>query len=371
MIPSVIARQIQRGVEDFLLTTFPITNPFFAGALEKLLATPGMLFRGPYLSIKLPFVQAGDIPHRFPEVTPESFSPYRHQQQAFERLDTQVGRSTIVASGTGSGKTECFLYSILDHCFRHRGRRGIKAILIYPMNALATDQAQRLAKMIWRNPELRGYVNAGLYLGGLERRPSQVMTEQDLITDRDILRAAPPDILLTNYKMLDYLLVRPRDARLWRLNEPDSLRYLVVDQLHTFDGAQGADLACLTRRIKERVKTPPEHLCCVGTSATLGEGSQTDLAAYARQLFGEPFDEESVIGESLQTPDEFLKGCLVTRFQTPGTGDLGTMDPLVYESAEDYLKAQVRLWMGEELSTDTVVLGDALKHHAFFRNLLM
>ena len=74
-----------------------------------------------------------------------------------------------------------------------------------------------------------------------------------------MLRAAPPDILLTNYKMLDYLLVRPRDARLWRLNEPDTLRYLVVDELHTFDGAQGADLACLIRRIKERVKTPPGH----------------------------------------------------------------------------------------------------------------
>ena len=96
-----------------------------------------------------------------------------------------------------------------------------------------------------------------------------------------MLRAAPPDILITNYKMLDYLLVRPRDARLWRMNEPGTLRYLVVDELHTFDGAQGADLACLIRRIKERVKTPPNHLCCVGTSATLGEGSQTDLASYA------------------------------------------------------------------------------------------
>jgi DEAD/DEAH box helicase domain-containing protein len=371
MIPSVIARQIQRGVEDFLLTTFPITNPFFAGALEKLLDTPGMLFRGPYLSIKLPFIQAGDIPRRFPEVTPESFAPYRHQQQAFERLDTRVGRSTIIATGTGSGKTECFLYPILDHCFRQRGRRGIKAILIYPMNALATDQAQRLAKMIWRNPELRGYVNAGLYLGGLERRPSQVMTEQDLITDRDILRAAPPDILLTNYKMLDYLLVRPRDARLWQVNEPDTLRYLVVDELHTFDGAQGADLACLIRRIKERVKTPPGHLCCVGTSATLGEGRQEDLASYARQLFGEPFEVDSVIGESLLTADEFLKGCLVTQFQTPGTGDLDAMDPLAYESTKDYLHAQAPLWLGEDISGDPTRLAEALTHHAFFRNLLM
>ena len=187
-------------------------------------------------------------------VIPASFPPYRHQQQAWERLDTARGPVYDCRYRNGSGKTECFLYPVLDHCFRQRGRRGIKAILIYPMNALATDQAQRLAKIIWRNSELRGFVTAGLWIGGLEREASPVMTEEDLITDKQMLRDAPPDILITNYKMLDYLLVRPRDGRLWRPNEPDTLRYLVVDELHTFDGAQGADLACLVRRIKERVR---------------------------------------------------------------------------------------------------------------------
>ena len=214
-------------------------------------------------------------------------------------------------------------------------------------------------------------MTAGLWIGGLERKPSPVMTEEDLITDQEMLRAAPPDILLTNYKMLDYLLVRPRDFPLWRLNEPETLRYLVVDELHTFDGAQGADLACLIRRIKERVKTPPEQLCCVGTSATLGEGSQEDLAAYARQLFGEPFDKDSVIGESLLTPDEFLKGYLVTRFQTPGAGDWERWTRWHMSQRKQYLKAQAQLWMGEDLAPDPVALAEALKHHAFFRNLLM
>jgi len=371
MTPSVIAHQLRRGVEEFLLTTFPITNPVFAGSLEKLLASPGMLFRGPYLSVKLPFVPAEEGPRPFPEVLPSGFAPYRHQQQAWDRLDTRAGRSTIVATGTGSGKTECFLYPVLDHCFRQRGRRGIKAIFIYPMNALATDQAQRLAKIIWRNPELRGFVTAGLWVGGREHEPSKLMTEDDLITDDTVLRAAPPDILITNYKMLDYLLVRPRDARLWRMNEPETLRYLVVDELHTFDGAQGADLACLIRRIKERVRTPPGHLCCVGTSATLGEGGQADLPAYAQQVFAEPFDQDSIIGESLLTPEEFLKGCLVTRFQTPGAADLGAMDPIPYESSDDYLTAQSMLWMGQDLSGDPVALSGALKQHAFFRNLLL
>jgi DEAD/DEAH box helicase domain-containing protein len=378
MIPSVIARQVQRGVEDFLLTTFRITNPFFAGALERLLSKPGQVFRGPYLSIKLPFVQGAGSDRWFPDIIPESFQPYRHQQQAFERLDWRSAPSTIVATGTGSGKTECFLFPILDYCWRNRGRRGIKAILIYPMNALATDQARRLAKMIFRNPELRGYITAGLYLGGREETPVPIMGEEELITDRNILRQAPPDILLTNYKMLDYLLVRPRDFPLWRRNQPETLKYLVVDELHTFDGAQGADLACLIRRIKERLETPPGLLCCVGTSATLGEGAlgftAEELVDCATRLFGEPFDKDAIIGESLQSPEEFLKGCLVTRFQVPSAEQTEAMDPLGYEAFEDYLQAQYRLWLGQEMDAASdgwrLRLGEALQGHAFLRNLL-
>ncbi len=379
MIPSVISRQVERGVRDFLRTTFPITNPFFSEALDKLIEKPEALFRGPYLSLKLPFVPAEGGKRYFPEVLPETFEPYRHQQQAFERLAESAGRSTIVATGTGSGKTECFLYPILDYCHQNRGRKGIKAILIYPMNALATDQAKRLAKTIWRNPELRGYLTAGLYIGGREGKAVPVMTENDVITDRETLRRAPPDILLTNYKMLDYLLVRPADFGLWRDNDPETLRYLVVDELHTFDGAQGADLACLIRRIKERLKTPARRLIAVGTSATLGEAAggftAEELASYARQVFGEPFDDNAIIGESLLTADEFLKGCLVTRYLPPGADDTATMDPLAYESAAAYLRAQNRLWFGEEIEDFAgdgwrLRLGENLKSHAFFRNLL-
>ena len=167
------------------------------------------------------------------------------------------------------------------------------------MNALATDQAKRFAKAIYGNSELRSYVTAGLYLGGQELEASAVMTESQVITDRNAMRAAPPDILLTNYKMLDYLLVRAGDLPLWQQNEPETLRYLVVDELHTFDGAQGADLACLIRRVKERVKTPAGQLISIGTSATLGDGSKAtaqELAEYATRVFGEPFGETASSG---------------------------------------------------------------------------
>ena len=163
------------------------------------------------------------------------------------RLDSAAahgGRSTIVATGTGSGKTECFLWPILDHCRRHAAEQGVQAILVYPMNALAFDQSRRLAKIIHETPALRGKVSAGLYVGEREQVPHTTMGPQHLVTDRETLRERPPHILLTNYKMLDFLMIRPADRRLWRHNQPHGLRYLVVD---AFDGPQGTDLACLIR----------------------------------------------------------------------------------------------------------------------------
>ncbi len=194
---------------------------------------------------------------------PLGFTPYRHQRTAFSRLAANAGRSTVVATGTGSGKTECFLYPILDHCRERAGTPGIKAIVIYPMNALAADQARRIEETIDRTPALRGKVTAGVFVGRdnqPQRSAHKAMGRDHVITDRGTLREHPPDILLTNYKMLDYLLVRPFDFRLWRYNQPDTLRYLVVDELHTFDGAQGTDLACLIRRLRVRLGVASEKL---------------------------------------------------------------------------------------------------------------
>jgi DEAD/DEAH box helicase domain-containing protein len=249
MIPSVIGAQVRRGIVEFLRTTFPITNPYFDRALDELLDRPGEVFRGPYVTLRLPFTAAVAYRSFFPEALPTSFRPYRHQEQAWERLAWRTGKSTIVATGTGSGKTECFLYPILDYCYEHRNERGIKAV-IYPMNALATDQAGRMAEAIFRIDTLQRRVTAGLYVGEQVASPSTGMTESKVITQRETMRDYPPDILLTNYKMLDYLLLRPKDRGLWHENGPETLRYLVVDELHTFDGAQGADVACLIRRLK-------------------------------------------------------------------------------------------------------------------------
>lgn len=379
MIPSVLSTQVRKGIEEFLLTTFPVTTPLFARSLPDLLATEGSVFRGPYLSLKLPFRTGEKGAAYFPGVLPEGFRPHRHQERAFERLGGPERLSTILATGTGSGKTECFLYPVLDHCAREAGRPGVKAIVVYPMNALATDQAKRFAKAIAASPALKGKVTAGLYVGGIGREKQTAMGPENVITDREAMRSAPPDILLTNYKMLDYLLLRPDDARLWRENGPETLQFLVVDELHTFDGAQGADLACLIRRLKARLKTPERHLCCVGTSATLGEGPEGmnagALSGYASQLFAEPFGADAIVGETVETTEEFLKGHLVTRFGVPGPERRAELDPLAYAGQEEYLAAQHRLWFEEELGSGSpealFALARRLKGHAFLRNLLV
>ena len=377
MIPSVLSTQVRKGVEDFLRTTFPISTPFFHGVVDRLIDSEGGLFKGPYISIKLPFRSGNCGPDFFPDI-PMAFPPHQHQESAFVRLSGESPRSTLVATGTGSGKTECFLYPLLNHCLQERkqGKKGIKAIIVYPMNALATDQSKRIARTISQNPNLKNMVTAGLFIGQKEASPSQVMTDEWVITDRDTLRLTPPDILLTNYKMLDYLLIRPKDYPIWQENAADTLKYLVVDELHTFDGAQGTDLACLIRRIKARLKTPEKHLCCVGTSATLGGQEDTEkLRAYAAQVFGETFDPEAIITESLMTADEFLSDGFISRSGVVSPDYLERMRPENYADFSTYIKEQYQLWFDEPpAGTDeewTTELGRKLKGHGFFWKLLL
>lgn len=379
MIPSVISSQIRKGVEDFLRTTFPPSNPFFQGVMDRLIGRGQDLFKGPYLSLKLPF-EPGDIGPDVFEQVPMDYRPHRHQEQAFRRLGGDGAKSTIISTGTGSGKTECFLYPILDHCYRHRGEPGIKAIIIYPMNALARDQAKRLAKTIFHNENLKNKVTAGLFIGGEgadQGQKGMQMTEDMVITNKDTMRLNPPDILMTNYKMLDYLLIRPNDYPLWQGNGAESLKYLVVDELHTFDGAQGTDLACLIRRLRERLKTPNGYLCCVGTSATLGgQDNRQELQQYAESIFGQPFEGEAVVTETLITPETFFGGkpLLWTGIVPPEKEQ--ELTATRYTTARDYVSAQYTLWFGKEAGDVDrpewrLALGEELKQHAFFRNLIL
>jgi len=383
MIPSIVARQTRETVLDYLRTTFSLSEVDVEKALFEFLDGPRGMFRGSFVDLRLPFRKATKNAALPLDVAPP-FRPYQHQLRAFQRLYTRDGHQpqpTLVTTGTGSGKTECFLYPILDHCWREREKPGIKAILLYPMNALASDQARRLAETIWDDPRLKGQVRAGLFVGG-EGRVANATREQ-LIDKKQILRQSPPDILLTNYRMLDFLLLRPDDQSLWEQNSPDTLRYLVLDELHTYDGAQGSDVACLIRRLKARLGAKPQSICPVGTSATIGgsdqESGKQALLRFARDVFGLEFFEDSLVTEDRYSIEETLEG--EDTFGGPSQTEHQSLeiprpseflDPTSSETLEEWVQRQVDLWLPQLPAAERTPagVGNVLRGHPFLRQVL-
>ncbi len=376
MLPSILAKQLEKGIGEYIETTYPMVNEPFRGSLRDFLVQQNSVYHAPYMAVRLPFRVAESMPTCFEAVQP-AYLPYVHQQKAFARLAVEDCKSTLVATGTGSGKTECFLYPILDYCYRHKNENGIKAMIIYPMNALAADQARRIAELIYNNDKLRGNVNVGMYVGGQGKDASRVMSEHGVITDHETMLNHAPDILLTNYKMLDYLLVRPKDALLWQDNTPETLKYIAVDELHTFDGAQGTDLACLLRRLKHRLGIQGGQLCCIGTSATMGsEKTSADILEYASEIFGEIFEKDAIITEDRLSPAEFFAGVDTTEFATPTPEALAQLDELVDDDEQnEYLRTAAAAFlpgfdMNPEEDADAIELGQRLMHHGFFQAVI-
>lgn len=351
MRPTLAAEQVGDSLTQYLTTTFALADEGERRALEDFLRHEQEgIFRGPYLRIRTPFKPAGNAWKSALDWVPEGFEPYRHQAQAWQRLSTlrRSALPTLITTGTGSGKTESFLVPVLDHCRRERaaGRDGVKAILLYPMNALATDQAQRLNEQL-KDPRL-AQVSAALYIGD---EPATGYARVQ--TDRARIRGGRPDILITNYKMLDLLLQRAEDVPLW---QDEALAYVVVDEFHTYDGAQGTDVAMLMRRLgaatgKARPGRPLGDVCPVATSATLGESAPAVTGAphlpaaegggtildVAAQVFGTPFGPDSVVGEDRMTVQQFAgKSDFTLPF--PGPQDVITLgDPLRDPDAMDRL----------------------------------
>ena len=385
MLPSLLAREVQNGLKHFLRTGFEPSDALFAGVMQRFTEDESRWMKGPYIQVGLPF-RTGTQGKLFFGTFETEHPGHIHQEAAWQRLSSnRMAAGTLVATGTGSGKTECFLYPVLDHCSRanSEGLGGIKALVIYPMNALAADQARRFAQVIAQTPAFKG-LRVGLFVGGRSGKDGHglsTMTATSVITDRETLRKDPPDILLTNYKMLDYLLIRPKDRQLWAKNMAETLRYVVVDELHTFDGAQGTDLALLLRRLRARLKTPEGSLICTGTSATLGGSSDTaPLREYARQVFGVEFPPESVVTENRRTEVEFLGESTIEYVLYPPS-DISKFSAVL--DADQYLSqaAAVAAWFalffpGLAVPADVNdlawrrVLGGLLKKHLLFVNLL-
>ena len=269
---------------------------------------------------------------------------YAHQSQAFELVATRK-ENLIVATGTGSGKTECFLLPLLCELLTEpdevRRKSGVRAILLYPMNALVEDQMARLRRLLfWLN--LRAFdapseqtrlsrpITFGRYTGETkvnenDKGPDRSVSEEEVhesgeLRYREEMQLNPPDILVTNFTMLEYILLRNDDRRLFR--EPSLFKFLILDEVHTYRGTTGMEVATLLCRFRDHLarsfggKSP--SYCCIGTSATLGTeaDARAKMAKFATRLFGSPFSGPQVITGTVVASDSIP---LVRQFDPEAT----------------------------------------------------
>ena len=359
MLSLLQAEEIKSAVVEYLKATYNFDDKKVEQAFEDFLYNKrhGM-FKGPYIQIRLPFerirkdVNLSDVLTIKP-----NFPPYLHQYEAFKRLSTQNNdpKPVILTTGTGSGKTESFLYPILDYCYKNLGKHGIKAIILYPMNALATDQARRLAEAIYNYIDdngdfvLRDKIRAGLFIGeGKQKGKDRAsrMEPQRIIEDRETLRQSPPDIILTNFKMLDFSLMQARFHDLWKYNFTDHtlLKFIVLDELHTYDGAKGSDVANLIRRLKLKLSIEGSELVPVGTSATMagGDDGKEELVKFFSLIFGTDVDKSAVIEEKREQAELFFDESLETPiFDLTKINECDFYETDEYDS---YVERQLILW---------------------------
>jgi ATP-dependent helicase YprA (DUF1998 family) len=226
------------------------------------------------------------------EGSPADLHLYVHQLQALAKAQNQ--QSYVVTTGTGSGKSLAFFVPIIDRILKAKAtdpQKRTRAIVIYPMNALANSQLEELDKFLHGYPEGQAPFTVARYTG------------QESATERQEIASNPPDILLTNFMMLELILTRFESVDRQVVEHCQALEFLVLDELHTYRGRQGADVALLVRRLRERLQA--DQLVCIGTSATMSStGTQTDrnktVANVSSLLFGTRITEHDVIGETLE-----------------------------------------------------------------------
>ncbi|MBB4615771.1 DEAD/DEAH box helicase [Novosphingobium taihuense] len=290
-----------------------------------------------------------DLPKIFALGSPRSpIGLHRHQEQALAKA--LAGRNYVVTTGTGSGKSLCFFVPIIDRILKARRAnepRRTRAIVIYPMNALANSQREELEKFI-----------GGCGLDKSLRPTFARYTGQESEAERQQVASDPPDILLTNFMMLELLMTRQDELDRKVVANMQGLEFLVLDELHTYRGRQGADVAMLVRRVRERVGSA--SMLCVGTSATMASGDEDAgreaVAKVGTLLFGSIVAKEDVITESLERCTEGVptEAALASALANPGplptTPDAFRADPLAC-----WIEMNIGLEGGEVLKRRTPI----------------
>lgn len=383
MLPLQQAYEVKESVLEYIKATFRFKDKDVYDEFYRFIEDPSDgMFKGPYVSLKTPFIKA--TPEEQKNISLDivpPFAPHKHQLQAFSKLTTHNGHKpepTLLTTGTGSGKTECFLFPILDYCYqcnKDGHRDGVKVIIMYPMNALASDQAKRLAETIWNDEHLKGKVTAGLFIGEGEdpQNYPSVMGEENVIEKRSAILDTVPDILLTNFKMLDYALMKQEFRDIWKGNidtDNPALKFIILDELHTYDGAQGTDVANLIRRLKLKLDLPSGWLCPVGTSATIGNGagSKSNLCNYATDVFGELFREKDVIEEHRVPVYDFFGGVELIE-DLPSENELHMCRFLDNDDVDSYVDRVRKTWLPSS-TKDPLSIADGLHQLRLLKDIL-
>jgi ATP-dependent helicase YprA (DUF1998 family)/very-short-patch-repair endonuclease len=264
---------------------------------------------------------------------------YKHQEEAI--ITAKKGSNYVLTTGTGSGKSLSYIIPIVDYVLRNGSGKGTKAIIIYPMNALANSQHGELEKF--------------LCLGYPDGEPPVTFrryTGQESEKDRQEIITNPPDIILTNYVMLELMLTRPREREL--IKAAEGLKFLVLDELHTYRGRQGADVAMLVRRVRNRLSD--ESLQCVGTSATLGgdgtfDQQRKEVAEVAARLFGADVSPNDVIGETLLRTTPY-KSSADADFLLALTQCVNDKERVLPTSYEGFINDPISIWIESTLGIE-------------------
>jgi ATP-dependent helicase YprA (DUF1998 family) len=340
--PSAFTERVLKSYLRYQLTAYPFTDEVLREQMKQLLSlensrrTP--LFKGPYVSLSRAFRDGASIAELVTQNVLHPLlcrvAPYAkvrgHQEQAIRAI--VGGQHTLVSTGTGSGKTEAFLYPIISRCLKLRDENaapGVVAVLIYPMNALAEDQLDRLRDLlagtgvrfgmyVGKTPERESDVNGRRmgpqhshedYRSAIEKsrgeRVAAVIHPFEEACSREAMRdpQRKPSIILTNVKQLELLLTRQVDAELF---SGARLEYLVVDEAHTFAGSMGAETASLIRRLRAYCEKGPDSTVCIATSATIAsnEGDGAPARNFASRFFGVDPDKVTLVREAYE-PDQW------------------------------------------------------------------
>ena len=390
--PIAYTEHVVRSFLRYQLTAYPFADDRLHDQMRDLLSLDetrrSPLLKGPYVSLSRPFRQGAAVdaliregllhPH-LRERIPETLSHlYGHQERAVRAITK--GRTTLVSTGTGSGKTECFLYPIVSRCLNLRDAEappGISAVIVYPMNALAEDQLMRLRGLlagtgipfgmyVGKTPEHEADV-AGVRLPAASSRADyearlvrarregsgETVYPAEEVCSREVMRSPgrQPRILLTNVKQLELLLTRQQDVELF---VGARLDFLVFDEAHTFTGALGAETACLIRRLRAFCRTDPARTTCIATSATIVDHDDPQAGRhFAARFFGVAGDAVTTVGEDYET-----EVWTERRFAPPAPGeDTAAILDIAVHAVEDDTSTDTdvrdvyRTLAGEELGT--------------------